>query len=74
MLWRIGNGQKVKVWGDKWLPTPTTFTVQSSPKSIPAESMVSALIDPDTLWWNHNLVETIFSPEEAQIIKTIYSN
>ena len=25
LQWRIGNGEKVRVWGDKWLPTPSTY-------------------------------------------------
>ena len=29
LRWRIGNGEKVKVWGDKWLPTPSTYQVTS---------------------------------------------
>lgn len=26
-IWRIGDGKSLKVWGDCWLPTPTTFSV-----------------------------------------------
>lgn len=25
----IGNGESVSVWGDKWLPTPSTFQVST---------------------------------------------
>lgn len=29
MFWRIGNGQMVRIWGDKWLPSPASFRAQS---------------------------------------------
>jgi hypothetical protein len=25
LLWRVGNGESINIWGDKWLPSPTTF-------------------------------------------------
>ena len=25
LWWRIGNGEKVRVWGDKWLPIPSRY-------------------------------------------------
>jgi hypothetical protein len=24
-VWRIGNGEQVRIWGDRWLPKPSTF-------------------------------------------------
>ena len=29
MRWSIGNGQKVQIWADRWLPTPHSFKVIS---------------------------------------------
>jgi hypothetical protein len=29
LIWRIGNGDKVQIWKDKWIPRPSTFKVQS---------------------------------------------
>lgn len=29
MHWQIGNGESVRVWRDKWLPTPFTYRVGS---------------------------------------------
>jgi hypothetical protein len=29
LIWRVGNGKDIKIWGDKWLPTSPTFQVQS---------------------------------------------
>jgi hypothetical protein len=46
LVWRVGDGRSIKVWGDRWLPTPTTYTVQTLPRSLDASSMVADLIDP----------------------------
>lgn len=27
MYWRIGSGNQVKIWKDKWIPTPTSYLV-----------------------------------------------
>ena len=32
--WNIGNGSKVRIWEDKWMPTPTHFKPISPRKNI----------------------------------------
>ena len=29
--WRVGNCERILIWEDKWLPTPTTYKVISPP-------------------------------------------
>jgi hypothetical protein len=29
MVWRVGNRENIKIWGDKWLPSSTSHTIQS---------------------------------------------
>lgn len=43
--WRVGDGQKIKIWGDKWLPTPMTYKVTTPRRVLDDEAMVSNLID-----------------------------
>ena len=46
LIWRIGDGSMVHIWGDKWLPTPTTYCIQSPPpKGLALDALVSELID-----------------------------
>jgi hypothetical protein len=48
LVWRVGNGCNIKVWGDRWLPTPYTYKVQSPPRIIDSQSMVTSLINHST--------------------------
>lgn len=34
LKWIIGNGVSIKLWKDKWLPTPTFLAVQSPRKIL----------------------------------------
>jgi hypothetical protein len=68
LLWQIGEGSKVKVWGDKWLPTPTTYSVQSLYRLLGKDARVKELIDVDTRWWNTRLIKEIFMEDEAATI------
>ena len=45
LRWRIGNREQVRVWGDKWLPTPSTYKVTSPRMFLQAQTPVSELID-----------------------------
>ncbi|XP_042969022.1 uncharacterized protein LOC122301695 [Carya illinoinensis] len=68
MLWRVGDGTQIKVWKDKWLPSPSTFKVQSPVRILNAEATVAELINPDIRKWNLNLIHAIFSKPEAKVI------
>jgi hypothetical protein len=35
LLWRVGKGASINVWGDRWIPTPTSYTVQSQRTLLP---------------------------------------
>lgn len=44
LLWRIGNGQSIKVWGDPWLNRPHSFKDQSSIHLLDSQASVYALM------------------------------
>jgi hypothetical protein len=50
---------------DKWIPCASSFQIQSLERLLDPEELVSALIDPDTRWWNTGLIHNIFEPQEA---------
>jgi hypothetical protein len=71
LLWRVGNGKTIRIWKDKWLPTPITYRVQSPPNFLPDNATVSNLIDADTKWWKMEWLEMIFSKEDMVAIQSI---
>lgn len=51
-----GNGEKILVWVDKWLPTLTTFKVISLQNTLHVQALISKLIDSHSSGWNFGLV------------------
>jgi len=41
----VGDGKSIKVCGEKWLPTPTTYAVQTPPRIIDDIALVADIID-----------------------------
>ncbi|KAG7958794.1 hypothetical protein I3843_10G035400 [Carya illinoinensis] len=68
---RVGNGKKIKIWEDKWLPTPSSFEVQSPVSNLGKEATVDALIEVDSGNWNQQMVEENFKEEEVKAILAI---
>jgi hypothetical protein len=71
LLWRIGSGNKLCIWGEKWLPLPTSYIVHSPLRVLSADALVRELIDHDSNWWNVSLIKEIFSAEEVKAIMSI---
>jgi hypothetical protein len=71
LIWRVGNGAKIRIWKDKWIPRPSTYRVQSIPRVLHSDATVSDLIDGDTRWWNKTMLETLFSSEEVHLIQSL---
>ena len=69
--WRVGNGQLIHIWEDKWLPTPSTYKVITPPRPINDFPMVSSLIDSETRRWKSNVIRIVFLPFEADTILNI---
>lgn len=67
LVWHVGDGSKIKIWEDKWLPNLPSVTVQSLVRRLEREARVKELIDEGTRWWNMPLVMEIFNEEEAKI-------
>jgi hypothetical protein len=64
LLWRIGDGETVRIWKDQWLPPPLTSLIHSPHHSLDANSKVSTLIDRTSGWWNTQLLQAIFREDE----------
>jgi hypothetical protein len=70
LVWRVGNGAKVRIWKDRWLPSPG-FKVVSPPTVLNPDATVDQLIDGDSRWWNNDLLSFIFPADVMQVIQKI---
>ena len=69
--WNVGNGDSIRVWGDKWLPSPSTFRITSPRQLLHVETRVSELISLDVAAWKTQIIDAILLPYEAEFIKSI---
>jgi hypothetical protein len=70
IIWRIGDGHSIKIWGDKWLPSIGSLNF-SSESGFLCDAKVSDLIDVSIKGWNCSLIDSSFSAYVANIIKSI---
>lgn len=71
MRWRIGNGEQVHVWGDKWWPSPTTYQVTSPKLFLSVDTRVRELINREEATWKTEVLNVLFLPHEADLISRI---
>ena len=71
LKWRIGNGSKVRIYCDAWLPGSRQDSITSPVVEGHADSLVCSLINHESMCWKEDDIDRIFVPEEAAIIKAI---
>lgn len=65
-LWRIGDGSKVKVWRDNWIPKNEIFKVISVRGGHDQKALVSEFIDHDLGIWKRNMLNSYFESWEEK--------
>lgn len=73
---RVGNGSKINIWQDKWLPMAFNQKVISPRTILPTEARLADLIDTSSFQprWKGTLIDFVFYPFEVDIIKSIPIN
>ena len=71
LQWRVGNGANIRVWQDKWLPRGSTYGVISPRLFLNIDKRVVDLIDSNTVKWKNEVIDCLFVPHEADLIKSI---
>lgn len=71
MRWRVGDGEKIRVWKDPWLPRPQSRCVLSPRGNAVHDMEVGSLICPINKCWKIDLVQQHFLPFEVERILNI---
>lgn len=71
--WRVGDGLKVRIWGDSWIPRESFFKVLSpNPQGWShALTVRSLIVDLERLVWDEGLIHNILWKEEIELIMSI---
>ena len=71
--WRVSNGSLINIWADRWLPSKANQKDPSPRTILPPEARVADLMEFSSFQprWKTMLIDTIFYPFEASIIKAI---
>lgn len=67
----MGNGRKINVYGDRWLPGGDSACVVSPTNEATSNWVVEKLMTAQGEGWKDQLVDALFLPFEAQRIKGI---
>lgn len=69
-VWKIGNGQKVRVMEDNWLPFQNGYKILSTNTTTTNQLMVKDLFQSNQFDWNYPLLQDLFLPiDNTQIIQ-----
>ena len=69
-MWRVGDGCSIDIWGHRWLLDQANSTI-ISPRNNSTVRHVKDLFYPGTRIWDLRLLERMFVPWEAELIKLI---
>ncbi|KAL0300467.1 UNVERIFIED_CONTAM: hypothetical protein Sangu_3119300 [Sesamum angustifolium] len=61
--WKVGDGSKIRIWKDRWLPCGSSFKVYSPPRILDENARAAKLIHNDGRSWKENLVHGLFPTE-----------
>ncbi|KAA3474146.1 reverse transcriptase [Gossypium australe] len=70
LLWRIGNGRKVNIWNDPWLPGPGNNRLLVQNMSI-QWTTVNQLIDESSFTWKDDVIRKLVDLDQARRILSI---
>jgi hypothetical protein len=72
-IWRVGNGEKINIWPDRWIASSADGKVTTARGGI-LFSKVSDLISPITTSWDEHLLRDIFNDADVERILQIPLN
>ena len=71
MRWQVGNGERIHIWRDRWVPCPSTYKIITPEKQLPQGQWVKNLLKRDSNEWDVPLVRQTFLSQDADAILSI---
>jgi hypothetical protein len=72
-IWRVGDGESIKIWDDPWIPSSPDRRI-ISPRGASIFTKVSELISPVTGQWGEDLLRNLFGDVDVWRILQIPLN
>jgi hypothetical protein len=72
-IWRVGNGDRIKIWEDPWIPARSNRKILSS-RGGAVYTRVCEPISPITGQWDEDLLKRLFCPIDVRRILQIPIN
>lgn len=69
--WIIGDGSKVRVWSDEWLPGDANNTPRSTSNILNSDLLVKDLLIPGTAYWDIPKVRLLIHHEDVDRILSL---
>lgn len=66
--WHFGNGTNISVFGDRWVPRPSSFKPIANPLGFDANLRVSDLIDWGDGGWDEDCVREVLLPIDSELV------
>ena len=70
-LWKVGDGKQIRIWADNWLPSRNATRITTLVLWGQENYNVEVLINPVTRSWRGEVIDHVFNPAEAKVIKAI---
>jgi hypothetical protein len=71
MIWRVGSGERIRIWEDNWLPIQEHKCIVSPRPPHSSLTHVSHLIEEHSNTWKEGIIKSSFIPYEAEAILDI---
>jgi hypothetical protein len=67
----VGSGESIRIWKDRWIPSPSTYKIMSPIRHLDENASVDSLINLHSMSWNVPLLQEVFLPRDVELITQI---
>ena len=72
LVWRVGDGEKIDVWRDKWISKLPSYCPSLPRNQQPTPMKVSQLINIERKCWKEEMLHELFQLEVVEMIQNIH--